>query len=179
MLRCTTVSRHLVNHQSPTFPSEADIVIIGSGITGTSIAYTLLAELQSLGQTQRIVILEAREACSGATGRNCEHVKVPVYEVYSRNKRRYRAEKARKIVEFQKMSLSMYREVCKKFEVKAEDSQLREVESVELFLDKSMFDAPREMVDELKEEWPEMAAEIEVEVGETCRQVSLHAFDLC
>ncbi len=47
-------------------PAYADVVIIGSGITGTSVARTLLHESQG---ALRVVMLDAREACSGATGR--------------------------------------------------------------------------------------------------------------
>lgn len=47
-------------------PEEADIVIVGSGITGSAVAWNLLQ-----GDSKRsIVMLEARQACSGATGRN-------------------------------------------------------------------------------------------------------------
>lgn len=54
---------------SPTIPDVADIVIIGSGITGAGIAWNLLAGDEH-SEDQRIVMLEARQACSGATGRN-------------------------------------------------------------------------------------------------------------
>jgi ribulose 1,5-bisphosphate synthetase/thiazole synthase len=47
-------------------PKHVDIVIIGSGITGASIAYHLLMEQPELS----IVLLEARKAASGASGRN-------------------------------------------------------------------------------------------------------------
>jgi hypothetical protein len=47
-------------------PEHVDVVIIGSGITGASIAYNLLAQQPELS----IVLLEAREAASGASGRN-------------------------------------------------------------------------------------------------------------
>lgn len=53
------------------FPSAADVVIIGSGITGSSVARTLFEQSPSL----KIVILEARQLCSGATGRNGGHIK--------------------------------------------------------------------------------------------------------
>jgi hypothetical protein len=48
-------------------PETADTVIIGSGITGTSIAHGILNGKTTAG---KIVMLEARQACSGATGRN-------------------------------------------------------------------------------------------------------------
>ncbi len=47
------------------FPKHVDVVIIGSGITGTSFAYNVLACEAGL----KIAMLEAREVCSGATGR--------------------------------------------------------------------------------------------------------------
>lgn len=48
-------------------PESADVVIIGSGITGAAVAWNLLQKGK-----QNIVMLEARQACSGATGRNGE-----------------------------------------------------------------------------------------------------------
>lgn len=60
------------NHRSTeTLPTHADIVIIGSGYAGASIAHHLIEESGRRGNSiPSILILEAREACSGATGRN-------------------------------------------------------------------------------------------------------------
>ncbi|KAG8534090.1 uncharacterized protein KY384_000933 [Bacidia gigantensis] len=52
-------------------PSEADVVIVGSGITGASAARFLLEDKRAKGL--EIVMLEAREVCWGATGRNGGH----------------------------------------------------------------------------------------------------------
>jgi hypothetical protein len=49
-------------------PEIADVVIIGSGISGASIALGLFDADKGLN----VVMLEARQACSGATGRNGE-----------------------------------------------------------------------------------------------------------
>ncbi|MCJ1476532.1 hypothetical protein MMC13_005198 [Lambiella insularis] len=49
-------------------PTKADVVIIGSGISGAFAAKRLLEE-----STLQVVMLEAREACWGATGRNGGH----------------------------------------------------------------------------------------------------------
>jgi hypothetical protein len=49
-----------------TLPGTADTVIIGSGITGACTAWNLLQK----SHHGRILMLEARQACSGATGRN-------------------------------------------------------------------------------------------------------------
>ncbi|CAE6414073.1 unnamed protein product [Rhizoctonia solani] len=49
----------------------ADIVIVGSGVTGCSAAYHLSQLFQRSGgqKNQSVVILEARDFCSGATGK--------------------------------------------------------------------------------------------------------------
>jgi uncharacterized protein with NAD-binding domain and iron-sulfur cluster len=61
----------LDNHRSTEdLPTEADIVIVGAGYAGASIAYHLLEQTKNGSKKPSIVILEAREACSGATGRN-------------------------------------------------------------------------------------------------------------
>lgn len=66
----------LDNHRSTdAVPSEADIVIIGAGYAGASVAHHLLENEQFTKSQPSIVILEAREACSGATGRNGGHLK--------------------------------------------------------------------------------------------------------
>lgn len=57
-------------------PEEADVVIIGSGITGAAAAY----RFSKLQPDLRIAVLEARGICSGATGRNGGHFCRP--EVY-------------------------------------------------------------------------------------------------
>ncbi|KAF1988931.1 FAD dependent oxidoreductase [Aulographum hederae CBS 113979] len=65
-------SEKLLGHRTtPDLPSEADIVIVGSGITGASAARFLAEDERAKGK--RIVLLEAREACWGATGRNGGH----------------------------------------------------------------------------------------------------------
>ncbi|CAD0040322.1 unnamed protein product [Aureobasidium pullulans] len=51
-------------------PREADVVVVGSGISGASVAYHLLEELEgSNGEEKNVLVLEAREVCWGATGR--------------------------------------------------------------------------------------------------------------
>lgn len=60
----------LDSHQSSeTLPSEQDIVIIGAGFAGAALAYYLLDGVEKSSRPT-ITVLEAREACSGATARN-------------------------------------------------------------------------------------------------------------
>ena len=63
----------LQNHRSTeSLPTGlVDVVIIGSGLSGTSVAWHLLRG-ETLSKTTYLstLMLEAREVCSGATGRN-------------------------------------------------------------------------------------------------------------
>ncbi|PVV04447.1 hypothetical protein BB560_001056 [Smittium megazygosporum] len=71
---------------SEKLPPYSDIVIIGSGFSGASTAYHLLVDERtrldsqpsSAGEKQQpvksVTMLEAREACGGATGRNGGHL---------------------------------------------------------------------------------------------------------
>lgn len=61
-------SSFLLGHRTTAeLPESADIVIIGSGITGASAAQHLAEDARI--QSMHVVILDAREACWGATGR--------------------------------------------------------------------------------------------------------------
>lgn len=63
---------------TPSLPQTTDIAIIGAGIAGVSVLHHLLSS-QSTTTTDQpppsILLLEARQTCSGATGRNGGHVK--------------------------------------------------------------------------------------------------------
>ncbi|KAK0189235.1 FAD dependent oxidoreductase [Armillaria mellea] len=81
---------------SAALPAFADVVIIGSGITGTAFARTLLDTDGSL----EVVMLEARDACSGATARNGGHITPPLYHDYLDLKKKHGAEAAKQIIQF-------------------------------------------------------------------------------
>lgn len=51
-------------------PSTADVVIVGSGLTGAMSAYHLQREAKAQGRVLSIVMLEADECCGSATARN-------------------------------------------------------------------------------------------------------------
>lgn len=70
---------NLHNIASDTLPPERDVVIIGSGITGCSVARWLLAEGP---ESLSVTVLEARGLCSGATGRNGGHIKCNAFIDY-------------------------------------------------------------------------------------------------
>lgn len=56
---------------SAALPLEQDYVIIGAGLAGSAIAY-FLSDVSEASDAPSITVLEAREACSGASARNGE-----------------------------------------------------------------------------------------------------------
>lgn len=78
------------------FPTKADVVVIGSGITGAALAHYFLETRPS----SVLVMLEARTACSGATGRNGGHTKTHSYPSFRTNCKTMGEIEAAKIVRF-------------------------------------------------------------------------------
>lgn len=79
-------------------PEEADIVIIGSGYTGASVAHFLY---EFSDRPPKTVMLEARGICSGATGRNGGHLKPDLYLAHINYEAKYGAEEAARIINFE------------------------------------------------------------------------------
>ncbi|KAI1500791.1 FAD dependent oxidoreductase [Biscogniauxia marginata] len=69
-------SAQLLGHRTTSeLPRSADVAIVGSGITGAFAAHFLREKRPDLN----IVMVEAREACWGATGRNGGHCQPAMY----------------------------------------------------------------------------------------------------
>lgn len=65
-----TQLHELDSHRSTDkLPPECDLVVIGAGYAGVSTLHHLLNS-DNAPDPSRVVMLEAREACSGASGRN-------------------------------------------------------------------------------------------------------------
>jgi len=77
--------------------TDADICIIGSGITGVSTAYHLAQQLNQVDRPIKTVILEARDFCSGATGRNGGHLIPNFFFDFLKRKLSYGEEEAKKV----------------------------------------------------------------------------------
>ncbi|KAM5380873.1 hypothetical protein ACJZ2D_003397 [Fusarium nematophilum] len=90
----------LDNHRSSeSLPSQCDILIIGAGFSGASLVTHLLSQEES--RTKSILILEARQLCSGATGRNGGHLKPDVYNLCSSVSEKHGIEAAAEIADFE------------------------------------------------------------------------------
>lgn len=139
---------HLVNIQSPDGPPQAaDIVIIGSGITAAAIARSVLAELRRKGDLNlvarpggqpvpTVLVLEARQLCSGATGRNGGHIKASPHELFHQLTTSQRMDPARAaaLCDFQISHLPVLREVVQAEGIE-DVSEFREVQTVDFAVD--------------------------------------------
>ncbi|TRM58301.1 FAD dependent oxidoreductase [Schizophyllum amplum] len=72
--------------------TDADVCIIGSGMTGVSAAYAF----SKLEEGLKVVILEARDFCSAATGRNGGHLTPALTEYFAQKQVLYGTEETLK-----------------------------------------------------------------------------------
>ncbi|KAM7206406.1 FAD dependent oxidoreductase domain containing protein [Naviculisporaceae sp. PSN 640] len=137
----------LIDIRSENLPDTADVVIIGSGITGVAIARSILHEDRRQGRSRRVVVCEARTVCSGATGRNGGHIKASPYEVFGRFRKTLGPERAAALARFQLRHLETFVDLCKAEGIDV--AECREVETVDFFLDDESYKSAVEEVNEV------------------------------
>ncbi|KAK0638440.1 Gamma-glutamylputrescine oxidoreductase [Lasiodiplodia hormozganensis] len=145
----------LANHQSPWPTHTVDVAIIGSGITGTNIARTLLQKQPNL----RIVVLEARSLCSGATGRNGGHIKTMSFASWEERKATYGIEEAVRITEFEHSHLDALERAARE---NAIDCELVRTEGVDAYFDQATFDRACAALEDMRAHAPQLAAKYTV-----------------
>ncbi|KAJ5824140.1 FAD dependent oxidoreductase [Penicillium robsamsonii] len=141
-------------------PKEADVVIIGSGITGASIARTLLqsrASNPSSTSHPSVVMLEARTVCSGATGRNGGHI-LETADEYAEFADAFGVDAARKLVRFRLAHLREILAVAEELGITTE-TQARKVQFLSVYFGEEPWRAAMERMRRFKEGMPEEAAE--------------------
>ncbi|KFY87908.1 hypothetical protein V500_06694 [Pseudogymnoascus sp. VKM F-4518 (FW-2643)] len=141
----------------PPPPPDAEIVIIGSGITGTSIARHLIryhrSSLSKQDKKQNpIVVLDARDVCSGATGRNGGHVNEVGWEEYGDLVTRYGREEAKKITRFRMSHVDELMRVVSE-EGLGEECGMRVVESTCVFFGEKGWERGKAAVEGFKEDF--------------------------
>lgn len=155
----------LTEIHSPKLPVEADVVIIGSGVTGTSIARTLLESRKprnnDLGQEPAhrpaIVMLEARDICSGATGRNGGHI-LETAEEFADLEEAPGTDAARKILRFRLAHLRELLAVAEQYGL-TKTAQARKVQFLSVYSNQKRWSEARGRFQRLKEGLPEETKE--------------------
>ncbi|KAH7137384.1 FAD dependent oxidoreductase [Dactylonectria estremocensis] len=101
---------------SPELPEEPDIVVIGAGYSGAAIVTHILATASSPTKPL-ILVLEARELCSGATGRNGGHLKPDSYNAISAYASEYGIEAAAEVANFESENVKAVTEYIRREKV--------------------------------------------------------------
>lgn len=94
-----------------------DYAIIGSGISGTMIAYNIF----KTNPSARVVMIDAREICSGATGRNGGHTKAASYRTYLQHKEELGKEEALRIARLEYANIIETHTLAKELEIDCEN----------------------------------------------------------
>lgn len=162
------------SHATP-LPQKGFCVIIGSGITGVSVARNLirtrLAQQKEKKATDSdtatnqlpddfsdgaIVMLEARGITDGATGRNGGHIYEDGYEDYPNLKQLYGKEVAMKMIQFRMEHVKELQRVAREEGVEAE-SQVRTVTALNVVFDKIVWNCLKDQLREFKEDFGDEA----------------------
>ena len=139
-------SDFLWGHQTTSdLPETADIVIVGSGITGSSTARFLCEDARA--KKLSIVMLEAREACWGATGRNGGHCQPLLFD------------STPDVAEFELRNVAAVRSYIETNEVPCE---WRSVSGCRTFWTKTLADVVQKNVQDLTKSRPEIGQRITV-----------------
>lgn len=167
-----TIPKSTISSEGRALPEDADIVIIGSGITGTSFAYHALKRDSSL----RVVILEARDVCSGATGRcvanhlgirisqltfglgdrNGGHINPPLFDGWKDLKERHGESDAKMLIRFRLAHVQDLKAVATEEDI-LKESQIRVTEHLEVHINREYFEEAREELEGWKADMPDEA----------------------
>ncbi|KAJ6023102.1 hypothetical protein N7499_008422, partial [Penicillium canescens] len=104
--RGTRSFTHLNANRQEDVPTSAKYVIIGSGISGALTAWKLI---EDGAKGEDILILEAREAVSGASGRNAGHIRPDAFRGFLHYSSLHGPEQAKKILENEQIVLKSIR----------------------------------------------------------------------
>lgn len=165
-------NKDVAEHRSETFPTEVDVVIIGSGISGTSVAWHLLRGTNGTVPL-RIAMLEARKTCSGATGRNGGHIRPSSYSEYTEAKELLNQDQAAKITRLRAAHVDALIAAADILSDKgSEAAQARPVDSLDVFFDRELFQQAVAALKVLKVELPDIGKEWSFFEQEQAREVT-------
>lgn len=143
----------LANHQSAWPTDPMDVVIIGSGISGMSLARTMLARRPDL----RITLVEARSLCSGATGRNGGHIKTMLFGMWEERKRSFGIEEAVRLSAFEYSHLEAMTAAINEGEGGSDECDLVLTEGIEAYYDHNVFDRAVAALEDMRVHAPYLA----------------------
>ncbi|KAF4966098.1 hypothetical protein FSARC_6184, partial [Fusarium sarcochroum] len=130
-------------------PTEiSDVVVIGSGITGTSVTRSIL---KTTDQTS-VTVLEARTLCLGVTGRNGGNLLSPLGLLYTDLYKMYGKEMALKFLDFTSNTVAAAKEAVEEYA--PAESQVRQVTRIYGYKDADMFERAKQSVRDYEDAKP-------------------------
>ncbi|KAI5918193.1 FAD dependent oxidoreductase [Camillea tinctor] len=129
-----------------TLPATAETVIIGSGITGAAVAFNLLSH-----GAKDIVMLEARQACSGATGRNGGHTKAASYRSFQQHAADHGVATASQIARLELANIRAVHAFAREHSIACDSTPC---ETVDVIYDPPQWDAAQRAVAAMREAMP-------------------------
>ncbi|KAF1990831.1 FAD dependent oxidoreductase [Aulographum hederae CBS 113979] len=126
-----------------TLPEYADYVIVGSGISGAFIAYNILERKPGAS----VVMLEARTACSGATGRNGGHTKAASYRTFAHHASSLGTAEAIKIARLEHANIRATHAFAATHSISCES---RPCDTVDIIYTQTAYDAGVKAVEEMQ-----------------------------
>ncbi|KAJ4299485.1 hypothetical protein N0V90_004730 [Kalmusia sp. IMI 367209] len=136
--------------QSP-WVDEADVVIIGSGMTAASLCRTLYSEKPGI----KIVLVEARDLCAGATGRNGGHMKAMSPGAWLDRKKAYGIKEALKVMKFEHAHVEEKLACINENGIQADH---RRVEGLDVYHDEKTWRRAVDAVEDIRKHDPELGA---------------------
>ncbi|KIH94529.1 hypothetical protein SPBR_05734 [Sporothrix brasiliensis 5110] len=153
-------SKLLLGHRTtPDLPAEVDVVVVGSGITGAFAADALLEDVGGAASaTRTVLVLEAREACFGATGRNGGHCQPMVYS------------SASDVSDFELATFRFLQRFVAEHHIPCDWRTL--AGGVHAYLDKDLFELAEALVATLRAKRPDLADQITVVTADDVRNAA-------
>ncbi|KAJ5099971.1 hypothetical protein N7532_006972 [Penicillium argentinense] len=140
--------RH-ANHQSIWPADVVDVLIIGSGVSGMTLARTLTKD-----SSPNVVLVDSRQLCAGATGRNGGHIKTMTFAMWSERKSIFGIEEAIRISLFEDSHLEAMHRTMKEDGI---DADLVLTNGLEAYYDKPSFERAIKALDEMCAHIPRLA----------------------
>ncbi|EPS26337.1 hypothetical protein PDE_01273 [Penicillium oxalicum 114-2] len=139
----------LANARSERLPSQRDYAIIGSGITGLSVARTLLESHPSV----TVSVLEARSLCSGATGRNGGQMAINAGEEYSHLAEAFGPKMAGEIAMFTLRNLRGMQVLAEEYDA-VETSEVQQLTKLRIFMINDKLEAFKQSIARFEADHP-------------------------
>ncbi|KAL5594906.1 hypothetical protein FOVSG1_008595 [Fusarium oxysporum f. sp. vasinfectum] len=138
------------DHQSEWPSNIADVAVIGAGLTGMNLVRTLLKKKPGI----RIVLLDARSLCSGATGRNGGHCKTMTFAMWEERKHSFGIEEAVRISAFEHAHLEAMANAIREDGI---DCDLVLTQGIEAYYDQKDFEKAVVGLEDMRAHAPHLA----------------------